>query len=159
MVFDSCFPQLSKSSTGECTEWTVRSLSRIGTIASFLQEGGEAASSTASLLYAIEGRSPLRQVQTIVLRRHDTLSLPSHAVNKRPVGGVHLVCKYEAEWDDGGHHAWSFSFNGTDSESHGGQCKESAEVLQELSGPGDLHCHLPLPHLVLHQDLTFHLQP
>ncbi len=42
---------------------------------SFLQEGAEAASRTASLFYAFESWSPMRQIQTVSFRRHDTLSL------------------------------------------------------------------------------------
>lgn len=43
-------------------------------------------------------------------------------------------------------------------EPEGRHGEERAEVLEELSGPGELHGHLPLPHLVLHQDLTLQLQ-
>lgn len=60
---------------GECINWTVMILSQI-TNTSFLQEGGKAASSAAGFLYAIESWSPIRQVQTVMFRRHDTLSLP-----------------------------------------------------------------------------------
>lgn len=49
------------------------------------------------------------------------------------------------------------SLNSPYSQSQSGHCEKSTEVLQNLSGPGDLHGHLSLPHLVLHQDLTLHL--
>ncbi len=60
---------------GECIKWTIMIFSQITNI-SFLQEGAEAAFSAAGLLYAIESWSPIRQVQTVMFRRHDTLSLP-----------------------------------------------------------------------------------
>ena len=47
--------------------------------------------------------------------------------------------------------------NSPDCESHRGQGKEGAEVFDKLPGPGDLHGHLSLSHLVLHQDLALHL--
>lgn len=125
----------------------------------FLQEGAEAALSAAGLLYAIESWSPMRQAQTVVFRRHDILSLPSHPVNKRPVGAVYLVGQYEAKRNDGSQQERFPPFNGTHSEPQRRHGEERAEVIEELSGPGDLHRHLSLSHLVLHQDLTLHLQP
>lgn len=115
--------------------------------------------SAAGLLYAIEGRRPVRQVQTVLFRRQDTLGLPSHTINKCPVGAVHLVGKYEAERNDGSQQGRFPFFNGAGGETHCRHCEESAKVFEKLSGPGDLHRQLSLPHLVLHQDLTLHLQP
>lgn len=42
-------------------------------------------------------------------------------------------------------------------EPEGRQREEGAEILEELPGPGHLHGHLALSHLVLHQDLSLHL--
>lgn len=79
MAFDICSPHFDKSSTGECTNWTV--LSRDTLTVSFLQKGGEAAFGAAGLLYAIEGRHPVGHVQTVALKRQDILGLPSHTIN------------------------------------------------------------------------------
>jgi len=141
------------SRTGDCVGWTVIAASQMSN-ESFLQKGGEAALSAASFFYALKIWSPMRKVQTVVFRSHDTLSLPwrykgkkynalviyiyiyiyspnnylgsvcsssrrtlrscgtltmtmwrrpptSHAINKSPIGGVHLEGQYEAERDDG----------------------------------------------------------
>lgn len=64
-----------ESSMGECTDRTILISSQI-TNMSLLQDGGKAAFSPAGLLYAVKGWSPEWQVQTVMFRRHDTLSLP-----------------------------------------------------------------------------------
>lgn len=48
--------------------------------------------------------------------------------------------------------------NSPDSESDRRHCEECSKIFEELPGPGNLHSHLSLSHLVLHQDLTFHLR-
>lgn len=52
---------------------------------------------------------------------------------------------------------WAARKNSPHGESNRSHCKECAKVSEKLSGPGNLHSHLSLSHLVLHQDLTFHL--
>lgn len=61
---------------------------------SFLQEGGKVASSAASFLYAFESWRPMRQVQAVVVRRHDTLSLPWRGYNGYRKHNVWYCCKW-----------------------------------------------------------------